>query len=55
MARDKGVVEKVTERVQDFEEEVEDKIRERPVQSVMIAFGVGLLAGAIVAALMSRK
>lgn len=43
------------EKVQAWENKAEDKIKEHPVQSVLIAFGAGILAGALVAALMRKK
>jgi ElaB/YqjD/DUF883 family membrane-anchored ribosome-binding protein len=56
MARhEPNMVEQASRKVQDWEEGVEDKIKENPVQSVLIAFGVGLLAGAIVASLMKKR
>ncbi|MEM4267870.1 MAG: DUF883 C-terminal domain-containing protein [Candidatus Woesearchaeota archaeon] len=47
--------EDIKKRAVDFEEGIEDRIRDKPVQSVLISFGVGLLAGAIIATLMRRK
>jgi ElaB/YqjD/DUF883 family membrane-anchored ribosome-binding protein len=43
------------ERVGEWEENAEDKIKEHPTRSVLIAFGAGLLAGAIVSALMRKR
>jgi len=40
---------------QDWEKGAENKIKEHPVQSVLVSFGAGLLAGAVVAALMRRR
>jgi ElaB/YqjD/DUF883 family membrane-anchored ribosome-binding protein len=50
-----GPVEQVTRKLGEMEEGVEDNIREHPVQSVLVAFGVGLLAGAVVAHLLKRR
>jgi ElaB/YqjD/DUF883 family membrane-anchored ribosome-binding protein len=50
-----NMVEQASRKMQDLEEDVEDKIRDKPVQSVLIAFGVGLLAGAVVYSLMKRR
>lgn len=41
--------------VQKWESEAEGKIKEHPVQSVLISFGAGILAGAIISALISRR
>jgi len=38
-----------------WEHNAEDHIKEHPVKSVSIAFGVGILAGAIIAALSRRR
>lgn len=39
------------ERIQDLEKNFEHKIQEKPVQSVLISFGVGFLSGALVYAI----
>jgi len=38
-----------------FERDAEDKIRENPVKSVLVAAGIGAIAGAIISALLGRK
>ena len=51
----KEKLEDLKEKIADFEGDVEERIQEHPIQSVSIAFGVGLLSGAIIGALMKRK
>jgi ElaB/YqjD/DUF883 family membrane-anchored ribosome-binding protein len=38
-----------------WEKEAENRIKDKPLQSVLIAAGVGALAGVIVASMMRRK
>ena len=46
----------VMERIKDIEDDFEYKVQEHPVQSVAIAFGAGMLSGALLHAIMrSRK
>ena len=51
----KEKLEDLKDKIADIEGSVEDKITENPIQSVSIAFGVGLLSGAIMGALLKKK
>ena len=43
------------ERIAELEKNFEEKIEEHPIQSVAIAFGVGVLTGALIALLRRRR
>ena len=47
--------EDLSERVIDMEQKFENKVKEHPMQSLGIALGVGLIAGALVVGLMKRR
>jgi ElaB/YqjD/DUF883 family membrane-anchored ribosome-binding protein len=51
----KGPVDHMTRKLQEMEDDVEDKIRENPMQSVGVAFVAGLLIGAAVTYLLKRR
>ena len=38
-----------------WEKDAKQKIKDNPMQSVAVAFGVGALAGAVIVALMGRR
>jgi ElaB/YqjD/DUF883 family membrane-anchored ribosome-binding protein len=53
-----GMKEKLSaakEKIVDLEQNFERKIEDNPIKSVAIAFGVGVLAGAIVTMLVKRN
>jgi len=43
------------DRIMDLEEDFEDKVSENPIQSVAIAFGAGVVVGAVLFALSRRR
>jgi ElaB/YqjD/DUF883 family membrane-anchored ribosome-binding protein len=43
------------DKIADMEGNFEEKVAEHPVQSVSVAFGVGVMTGAILTALMRRR
>lgn len=45
----------IRDKVEELEASFEDRVTERPVQSVMVAAGIGAAAGLLAAALMRRK
>ena len=47
--------EDLSERVIEMEQKFENKVKEHPMQSLGIALGVGLIAGALVVGLMKRR
>jgi len=47
--------EHLSDKVIDMEQRFENKISENPLQSVGIAFGVGLVAGAVLLGLLKRR
>tara|TARA_B100000315_G_scaffold147754_1_gene136670 strand:- start:235 stop:426 length:192 start_codon:yes stop_codon:yes gene_type:complete len=47
-------VDEAKQKLIDLEHRFEGKVKEHPVQSVAVAFGVGMLSGALLAALMKR-
>lgn len=51
----KRKLEDAKEKISDLEENFESKVEEHPIQSVAIAFGVGVLTGAMVALLSRRR
>jgi ElaB/YqjD/DUF883 family membrane-anchored ribosome-binding protein len=51
----KKQLEETKKRPQQWERQAETRIKEKPIQSVLIAVGVAALAGALLAAMMSRK
>ena len=48
-------IEEIRKNAQEWEKDAEKKIKEHPVQSVLISFGAGILAGALLTTLMRRK
>jgi ElaB/YqjD/DUF883 family membrane-anchored ribosome-binding protein len=50
-----GKYEQLSERVIEMEQKFENKISENPLQSVGIAFGVGIVAGAVLMGLLKRR
>lgn len=46
---------KIKEKARAAEQQTKNKIQEHPLESVGIAFGAGILAGALTAALIRRK
>ena len=50
----KRKLEDAKEKISDLEANFESKVEEHPIQSVAIAFGVGILTGAMIA-LLSRR
>ncbi|MFT4309286.1 MAG: DUF883 family protein [Candidatus Woesearchaeota archaeon] len=54
-AKAKARYEHLTRRVKEMEEKFEDKVREKPLQSVGIAFGAGIVAGALLMMLTRRR
>ena len=51
----KNKLEEAKERISDLEENFEETVEDHPLQSVAIAFGVGVLAGGLTALLMRHK
>jgi ElaB/YqjD/DUF883 family membrane-anchored ribosome-binding protein len=51
----KEKLEDAKDKIKELEDEFEDKITEHPVQSVAIAFGAGIAAGALLHMLAKRK
>ena len=51
----KEKLEDAKERIAELEKNFEEKIEEHPIQSVAIAFGVGVLTGALIALLRRRR
>ena len=50
-----GKYEHLSEKVSEMEQKAEDKIREHPFQSVGIAFGIGIVAGALLMGMLKRR
>ncbi|MBD3164491.1 hypothetical protein GF323_04775 [Candidatus Woesearchaeota archaeon] len=51
----KARMQDLKDKIAEMEENVEDKITENPIESVSIAFGIGLLAGGVIGAMMRKK
>ncbi|MDP7115754.1 MAG: hypothetical protein QF915_01730 [Candidatus Woesearchaeota archaeon] len=51
----KAKLDDAKQKIIDLEHKFEDKVKEHPVQSVAVAFGVGILAGAVLAAVARCK
>ena len=51
----KNAYENVSARVHELEARFEDRVRERPVQSVGIAFGAGIITGALLMAILKKR
>jgi ElaB/YqjD/DUF883 family membrane-anchored ribosome-binding protein len=47
--------ENLAQQVIDLEQRFEDKVREKPLQSVGISLGVGLIAGALLMGMLKRR
>ncbi len=47
--------EHLSDKVMEIEQKIENKIQEKPLQSVGIAFGVGIIAGALLLGLLKRR
>jgi len=48
-------LEDAKQKIADLEESFETKVSEKPLQSVGIAFGAGVVAGALIYALLRRR
>ena len=51
----KGKVEDLSAKLKDLEGQTEDYIAEHPLKSTAVVFGAGVIIGAVVAKLLSRK
>ncbi len=51
----KDKIEDIRDKIAEMEGNVEEKISENPIQSVSIAFGAGVISGAIMASMLKRK
>jgi ElaB/YqjD/DUF883 family membrane-anchored ribosome-binding protein len=51
----KRQLEEAKKKLRRWEQQAEKQIKEKPIQSMLIAVGVGALAGAVIATMMRKK
>ncbi len=51
----KGQLRAVNEKLQELQEQTQDYVAENPLKSVVVAFGAGVVAGAVLLKLLERK